>query len=134
MAYSAGIPAVLDALMHSRHKTEEGDMKSLVIRWSAVFVLFAPALACAEVTQLVIESRTLLNNGATYGQVGQYERLRGHALGELDPSHANNAGIVNLDKAPRNSSGRVEYRVDVEIHKPVHLEKGNGTLLYDVVN
>jgi hypothetical protein len=95
---------------------------------------FVPALACAEVTQFVIESRTLLNNGATYGQVGQYERLRGYALGELDPSHSNNAGIVNLDKAPRNSNGRVQYRVDVEIRKPVDLAKGNGTFLYDVVN
>ena len=109
-------------------------MRSIAIRWSAMLVLFAPALACAEVTELVIQSRTLLNNGATYGQVGQYERLRGYALGELDPSHPNNAGIVNLDKAPRNTNGRVAYRADVEIHKPVDLAKGNGTLLYDVVN
>ena len=87
-----------------------------------------------RVTQLVIESRTLLNGGATFGNVGQYERLRGYALGELDPFHRNNTGIVNLNKAPRNSNGRVAYRVDVEIRKPVDLQKGNGTVLYDVVN
>jgi len=109
-------------------------MKSIAVRWSAALVLLGPALAWAEVTQFVIESRTLLRNGATFGDVGQYERLRAYALGELDPSHPNNAGIVNLDKAPRNSNGRVQYRVDVEIRKPVDLEKGNGTLLYDVVN
>jgi hypothetical protein len=83
---------------------------------------------------LVIESRTLLNDGATFGTVGQYERLRGYAVGELDPRLPGNAGIVNLDKAPRNENGNVEYRVDVEIHRPIDPTAANGTLLYEVVN
>lgn len=83
---------------------------------------------------LVIESRTLLNDGAAFGDVGQYERLRGYAVGELDPRLPANAGIVNLDKAPRNEDGNVEYRVDVEIHRPVDPTAANGTLLYEVVN
>ncbi len=84
--------------------------------------------------ELVIESRSELNAGQAFGYVGPYERLRGYALGELDPDDPANAGIVNLDKAPRNADGNVEYRVDVEIHKPLDATKGNGTLLYEVVN
>ena len=100
----------------------------------AAIALLVPSGGLAKVTHLVIESRELLASGATFGEVGQYERLRGYAIGELDPFHARNRGIVNLDKAPRNNSGRVEYRVDVEIHKPLDLRRGNGTLLYEVVN
>jgi hypothetical protein len=84
--------------------------------------------------ELVIESREPLQDGVPFGDSGSYERLRGHALGELDPDLPANQGIVGLDEAPLNADGNVEYRVDVEIHKPVDAEKGNGTLLYEVVN
>jgi hypothetical protein len=109
-------------------------MKTAAVCWSAVLGLLVPGLAPAKVTQFVVESRELINGGASYGQAGPYERIRGYAVGELDPFDRRNAGIVNLDKAPRNASGRVAYRTDVEIHKPVELRRGNGTLLYDVVN
>ncbi len=109
-------------------------MKSTAVCWPAVLALFLPSLAPAKVTQFVIESRELINAGASYGKAGQYERLRGYAIGELNPRGRRNADIVNLDKAPRNAGGKVEYRTDVEIHKPVVLRRGNGTLLYDVVN
>lgn len=109
-------------------------MRSKAIGWLAALAWLVPAAAPAEVTRLVIESRQLLNGGAGFGEVGQYERLRGYAIGELDPGDPRNAGIVNLDKAPRNADGRVEYRTDVEIHKPVDAKKGNRTLLYEVVN
>jgi Alpha/beta hydrolase domain len=99
-----------------------------------VCTFLVPTLAPAEVTQLVIQSSELYDGGASYGSVGQYEDLKGYAIGELDPSNSLNAGIINLDKASRNSHGRVQYRVDVEILKPVDMEKGNGTLFYDVVN
>lgn len=109
-------------------------MTSAAIRWLAVVGLLVPSVAPAKITQFVIESRELINGGASYGNAGQYERLRGFAVGELDPHDRRNAGIVNLDNAPRNAHGKVEYRTDVEIHKPVVLRRGNGTLLYDVVN
>ncbi|MGH3383892.1 MAG: alpha/beta hydrolase domain-containing protein [Nocardioidaceae bacterium] len=84
--------------------------------------------------ELVIESISPVNGGVSYGSVGPYERLRGYALGELDPTDPANQRIVNLDQAPRNAVGKVEYRVDVEIQRPVDLAKANGTMLYEVVN
>ncbi len=45
-----------------------------------------------------------------------------------------NAGIVNLDKAPRNARGRVEYRSDICILRPADAERGNGRILYEVNN
>ena len=82
----------------------------------------------------IIERETPVFGGAEFGAVGAYERLHGTAFCELDPAHALNAGIVNLDKAPRNARGRVEYQVDFRILKPIDLDRGNGWLLYDVPN
>ncbi len=73
-------------------------------------------------------------DGRVFGSVGTYECLNGTIHGELDPAHPFNAGIVNLDKAPRNASGRVEYQSDFTLMTPTDLAKGNGWLLYDVPN
>ena len=72
--------------------------------------------------------------GTAFGAVGHYEYLTGTIVGTLDPAHPLNAGIVNLDKAPRDASGRVEYRSAFGLLKPVALSHGNGWLLYDAVN
>lgn len=81
-----------------------------------------------------IKSRAPFVGGASFGAVGAYERLDGVAIGELDPAHPANRGIVNLDKAPRNARGRVEYRSDICILRPVDAAKGNGRILYEVNN
>ena len=69
-----------------------------------------------------------------YGRVGRYERLLGRFSGELDPADAQNAFIVNIDRAPRNARGMVEYSADFRILKPLDMARGNQTMLYDVVN
>jgi len=82
----------------------------------------------------IIEHESPVFGGAEFAAIGAYERLHGIAFGELDPTHALNAGIVNLDKAPRNARGNVEYQSDFRILKPIHPARGNGVLLYDVPN
>ena len=42
--------------------------------------------------------------------------------------------IVNLNKAPRNARGHVEYQCDFCILKPLDLDRRNGCLVYDVPN
>ena len=69
-----------------------------------------------------------------FDAVGPYERVHGTVLGELDPTHPLNTGIVNLDRAARNAQGNVEYRSDFRILKPLDLGRGNGCLVYDVLN
>src|SRR2546421_1799513 len=72
--------------------------------------------------------------GMPFGTAGSYLRLMGTAYGELDPQHPRNAVIVNLDKAPRNARGCVEYAADVYIMRPTDVSKGNHKLLYEVNN
>src|SRR5262245_45459308 len=43
--------------------------------------------------------------GLSFGGVGQYEKLRGTATGELDPNDPRNKVIADIELAPRNSAG-----------------------------
>ncbi len=95
----------------------------------------APRTALSKITRLVIdrvESPTF--EGRTFGAVGQYEKIVGRAFGVADPRDPIDAGIVNIDKAPKNGQGLVEYDVDFYVLKPIAMDKGNRTLFYDVVN
>lgn len=97
--------------------------------------LVAPASAGAEITRMdltSVESPTF--GGRSFGDVGQYERLKGTAHGQVDPNDPSNAGIALLSRAPRNAQGMVEYSVDVDVLRPVEPARGNGRMLYDVVN
>jgi hypothetical protein len=99
-----------------------------------LIVLLTTGVAQARVTRIEISRSAPFASGQSFGPVGAFERIVGRFHGELDPAHALNAGIVDLDKAPRNASGKVEYSSDFEILKPVDLAKGNGALLYDINN
>src|SRR5262245_17467532 len=94
----------------------------------------AATAAEARVTRIEISRHEPFASGQAFGNVGVYERIIGRFHGELDPAHALNSVIVDLDKAPRNARGLVEYSSDFEILKPVDIAKGNGALLYDVNN
>jgi len=89
----------------------------------------------ARITRIQItntESPTFA--GASFGSVGQFEKLTGTAYGEVDPHHPLNAIIQDIDLAPRNARGMVEYSTDIYILKPIDMAKGNRMLFYHVVN
>jgi len=72
--------------------------------------------------------------GYSWPGVGQYEKIVGKAFGELDPKDPKNAVIVDLQLAPRNARGKVEYSFDFYILKPMDLSKGNHRMLYEPPN
>ena len=80
----------------------------------------------------MVESPTFA--GHAFGQVGQYEKLVGRAHGELDPTDPRNRVITDLQLAPHNANGMVEYSTDVFILKPIDLSRGNHRLFFDVNN
>jgi alpha/beta hydrolase family protein len=91
--------------------------------------------AHARVTQIVIktvESPTF--DGRTFGAVGQYERISGQVVGEVDPNDRRNAVIVDIGLAPRNPNGTVSYSTDFQILRPLDRAKGNRRLLYEITN
>ncbi|MDE2837647.1 MAG: alpha/beta hydrolase domain-containing protein [Chloroflexota bacterium] len=84
--------------------------------------------------RLSTERQVSFAEGFPFGDTGPYERSTGSAFFELDPGDPANANVVDLQLAPRNADGAVEFRVDLDILKPVDLARGNGRLLYDVNN
>src|SRR5215472_8755658 len=93
----------------------------------AVATLILAIPGDARITRLVIEhTETLGNDG--------YQKLTGHAYGELDPKLPLNAIITDLEFAPRNARGMVEYAATFTIIKPADISKASGVLLYFVPN
>jgi len=93
-----------------------------------------PAIASARIVRIEIEHRDPAFGGASFGDVGVYELLRGHAYGELDPADPHNQVIVDLTLAPRNARGLVEYRTDIQILRPADPARGNGRVLFELNN
>ena len=74
-----------------------------------LFAVGLPRSSGARVVRFVVEQRRSFAGGTSFGHVGPYERLDGTAYMEVDPSDPLNAVVVNLDKAPRNAQGMVEF-------------------------
>ncbi len=94
----------------------------------------AAAPAQARVTGIEIVTREPAFGGQTFGGAGAYERLVGRATGELDPADPANAIIQDINLAPRNARGMVEYTTNIEILKPADMARGNRILLFEVDN
>jgi hypothetical protein len=78
--------------------------------------------------------RRPLADGASFGDVGPYEELKGRLRFAIDPGHAANRGITDLGLAPVNARGLVEFASDVSLLLPVDRARASGRLLVDVVN
>jgi hypothetical protein len=72
--------------------------------------------------------------GASFGEVGQYEKLVGRAFGEVDPGDPRNQGITDIQLAPRNARGKVEYDTGIIVLRPLDPAKGNHRLFYELTN
>ena len=103
------------------------------ILWASA--LSAHALsAFAMLTEVRVTAVEPFADGVSFGSAGAYERVRGTYKGTLDPRDARNSVIVNIDKAPRNAAGRVEYEGEFFILRPVDPQRGSGKILYEVLN
>ena len=86
------------------------------------------------ITELEITKRSSFASGEGFGDVGPYELLEGTAYYAVSPTHPRNQGITDLDLAPVNASGMVEFTADFAMLQPVNPDRGNRRILFDVVN
>jgi hypothetical protein len=101
---------------------------------ACTWLVASATLARAEVVGVDVTSRTEFANGEAFGDTGAYELVTGRIRFAVDPANMRDKVIVDLDKAPRNAAGQVEFAADLAILKPKDAAKANGTLLLDVVN
>jgi len=104
----------------------------LVSPFLLVLLLFVTVQA--KVTRIEIASRTDVANGKEFGLAGAYEKIVGKIFFAVDPNDPHNKNIVDLDKAPRNAQGLVEFSADLYILRPRDLNRGNGAALLEVSN
>ena len=110
---------------------------SVVLTWlSLVLVLLAwGTSAHARVARIVIDVKTSpAFGGASFGAAGQYETIAGRAFGELDPNDPRNAIIQDIELAPKNAKGKVEYMATFFVVKPIDMAKASGLMWHDVPN
>ena len=84
--------------------------------------------------RLQIDAREPFADGMSFGKAGAYERLSGRVDFAIDPDASANQSVVDLEHAPRNSDGLVEYSTDFYILRPTDMAQGNRRLIYDVNN
>ncbi len=109
-------------------------MKDKALKLGLALTCLVAFSAQARVTRIVVTSQQTIAGGASFGGNGPYEKLTGTAYFEADPANEHNRVIFDLDKAPRNASGRVEYSADLVLLRPVDPAKGNHALFYEVNN
>lgn len=99
----------------------------LHVRWfaAAAALLLSAMPVRAEVTRVEITKRSDLSYAG-------YEKIEGRVYFAVDPANRHNAVIADLDKAPRNAQGRVEFSADFYALRPK--TGGNGVAIVDVVN
>jgi Alpha/beta hydrolase domain len=93
------------------------------------------AVAEARITRIEItQTESPAFGGASFGAVGPYEKLIGRAFGEVDPRDPQNRGISDLELAPRNARGMVEYDTGIILLRPIDSARGNHHLFYELTN
>ena len=96
-----------------------------VLGFAFAFMFVCAATAQAEVTRLEITRRADLPYAG-------YEKIEGRIYFAVDPANQRNRVIVDLDRAPKNAQGRVEFSADFYAVRPK--SGGNGVAIVDVVN
>src|SRR5438132_3022827 len=100
----------------------------------ALVLLSSASPAVAEVVAVDIHRREPFAGGKPFGDAGPYEKIAGVVRFAIDPMNAHNRAIVDLDLAPRNAQGKVEFAADFYMLAPKDPAKGNGAIFYDVNN
>ena len=107
-------------------------------------VLFAAAIAGvmlgwgtpaeAHVASIVIDSTAPAYGGAAIGTAGPYVTLKGRVFGRLDPHDIHNRIIQDIELAPRDADGKVEYIATFQITMPATASQSTGLMFYEVSN
>ena len=118
----------------SRKLSRASRLRELLLVSACGLLLGSLSPAEARITNIAISSTAPAYGGATFGSVGAYEFVTGTAFGEVDPSNELNKIIQDIQLAPRNARGMVEYSTKFQILKPVDESKGNHMMLFEIVN
>ena len=90
-----------------------------------VLLLVLAEAALAEVVRIDVRRRD---------DAGTHERVIGRVHFAIDPTLPANRGITDLDRAPRNADGKVEFSSDVLFFRPKDSRTARGSVFLEIVN
>ena len=95
-------------------------------------ILATPVLA--RVVRIEVQKRADVLDGRSFGLAGAYEALTGKAHFAVHPSNSANRIIADIDNAPVNQDGEVEFSADFYMLRPADMARANGAVLCDIPN
>jgi hypothetical protein len=107
-------------------------LKPCLLSLLALFCCFEYSFA--KIVRIEIISTEVYDGARKFGDAGEYIRVTGWAYGEIDPSSSLNNIIQDIQLAPRNARGRVEYVSQFILLRPVNMSKCNGILFLSLPN
>src|SRR3954471_23509500 len=108
-------------------------MTKLSIAVVLALIAFGGELS-ARVVRVEVLSRVDVLDGKAFGDAGSYEKIIGKIHFAVNPDDPHNKVIVDLDKAPRNSEGEVEFASDFHILRPKDATHASGSVLVEIPN
>jgi len=106
----------------------------LLLLVSLVFALAGSPAGWARLIGVETNQRAELLGGRSFGLAGAYEKITGKIRFAADPSNPANRIITDIDLAPRNENGEVEFAADFYLLKPKDVRRGNGAVLLEIGN
>jgi hypothetical protein len=88
----------------------------------------------ARITRIEVTSTEVYDGARKFGDAGEYIKISGWVYGEVDPHNSLNSIIQDIQLAPRNANGRVEYVSQFVLLRPVNMSKCNGVLFLSLPN
>lgn len=98
-----------------------------------LFVGICNPLQARIVRVYVMKTEPYLD-GKVFGNAGTYIKITGQVYGEVDPDDPHNSMIQDIQLAPKNRDGNVEYISDYIIIRPADMTKYNGLLFLSLPN
>ncbi len=99
-----------------------------------LFTVLTTSLASAEMVGVDVEIHEDVLGGKSWGLSGPYEKMIGTMYFEVDPNNSANEMIVDIEHAPINDEGNIEFSANFVLIKPKQVERGNGTVVLGVAN
>ncbi len=97
------------------------------VRNIVLTLILVAAFTQAAVTRVEVTSRVDL-------PIVNYEQITGKVYFTVDPKLPANQIITDIDRAPKNAKGLVEFSSDLYVLKPKDPAKSNGTALLEISN
>ena len=101
---------------------------------SFLVLFFCWQYSSAKIVRIEITGTEVYDGAKKFGDAGEYIKISGWAYGEVDPRNSLNSIIQDIQLAPRNVRGKVEYVTQFILLRPMNMGRCNGVLFLSLPN